>query len=363
MIYNLKEKKDLDELEKLKLTRYVNIDLADYYNEFLKNQLKELSSEAFSLSAPKEEYRKTFFKLSGLKDDKENETLYDSYKIGDAPLLDDLAYRKDSFYRDIEGKEHRDEHYSLGYAKYRAKERFVYRESDSETAEFKEITHLGYFKDDFPYLALKKDGVTWMSIIPHEMNTMKEAIREAKGKVLALGLGLGYYAYHALLKDEVSSLTVVDSDEKIVSIFKDCLLPEFKNVEKLNIVSNEAISFLNSIKRDEFDYIFVDLRHDPVDGLEAYLKIKHILNSFDIKASYRIEKDMIIYLRRFFVGLIEEEVSGSKDSDYETTSTFEDRLFKFLHEELKERKIDSYEDIKTILSSESLLKLSSKYPY
>jgi hypothetical protein len=363
MIYNLKDKRDSAELDKLKLARYVNIDLADCYNEFLKNQLKELSSDAFAINAKKEDYRKAFFKLAGLKEDKENEALYDAYKIEDTPLLDDMIYRKDAYYHDIEGKEYSDEHYTLGYAKYHAKERFVYKESDSQGDDFKEITHLGYFKEDFPYLALKKDGITWMSLIPHEMNTMKEPILEANGKVLALGLGLGYYPYHVLLKDNVSSLTVVDSDETIISIFKDCLLPEFKNSDKLNIVSNEAISFLKSIKDDRFDYIFVDLRHDPVDGLEAYLKIKHILKTFDIKASYRIEKDMIIYLRRFLVGLIEEEVSGSKDSDYDVTSTFEDRLFKFLHEEFKERRIDSYQDIKTILSSESLLKLSSKYPY
>ena len=42
-----------------------------------------------------------------------------------------------------------------------------------------------------------------MSLNPYEIRTMENAIITARGKVLTLGLGLGYYAYMVHLKEEV----------------------------------------------------------------------------------------------------------------------------------------------------------------
>ena len=41
---------------------------------------------------------------------------------------------------------------------------------------YQEHTPFGFFDSKFPYLALLKDDEIWMSVIPHEINTMKKPV-------------------------------------------------------------------------------------------------------------------------------------------------------------------------------------------
>ena len=74
---------------------------------------------------------------------------------------------------------------------------------------FIEVSKIGYFNKSFKYLVVNKNDVTWMSTDPNEINTMKDAINNAKGNVLVFGLGLGYYAYMISLKKEVKKITII----------------------------------------------------------------------------------------------------------------------------------------------------------
>ncbi len=77
---------------------------------------------------------------------------------------------------------------------------------------------IGFWKDEpAPYYILQdKEGNGWMSITFNEIFTMQPAVDEAKGRVLALGLGLGYFAYMAALKPEVESVTIVERNAGII---------------------------------------------------------------------------------------------------------------------------------------------------
>lgn len=57
-----------------------------------------------------------------------------------------------------------------------------------------------------------------MSNTPMEINTAREAIRDAKGHVLVNRLGLGMVVEAMLHKPEVLSVTVVEIDEEVVSL-------------------------------------------------------------------------------------------------------------------------------------------------
>ena len=52
-----------------------------------------------------------------------------------------------------------------------------------------------------------------MLVTPNEVETMKEAIEKAHGKVATYGLGLGYFPYMTSMMDSVESVTVVELDE------------------------------------------------------------------------------------------------------------------------------------------------------
>src|ERR1700742_4242827 len=57
--------------------------------------------------------------------------------------------------------------------------------------------------------ALKRDGQTWMSLTPMEIESQEIGVRQAQGDVVIFGLGLGWAAAATALRDAVSSVTVV----------------------------------------------------------------------------------------------------------------------------------------------------------
>jgi AraC-like DNA-binding protein len=59
-----------------------------------------------------------------------------------------------------------------------------------------------------------------MSITPNEIVTMREPVARASGRVLTLGLGLGYYAYMVHLKEDVTDVTVVEREQAVIDLFE-----------------------------------------------------------------------------------------------------------------------------------------------
>lgn len=136
-----------------------------------------------------------------------------------------------------------------------------------------------------------------MSVTPNEINTMKEPILKAHGKVLTFGLGLGYFAYMVSVKENVESVTIIEKDASVISLFRKCILPQFKYKEKIKIIESDAFEFLNKLKNGEYDFAFVDIYHDVGDGKEVYLKFKEKETLFsETEFTYWIEKSIKLYL-------------------------------------------------------------------
>ena len=153
-------------------------------------------------------------------------------------------------------------------------EGFVYDELDIDPNNYySEHTPLGFFDKEFPFLAVIQKDEIWMSVIPHEINTMKKPIQNAFGNVLVLGLGIGYYQFMIALKEEVKSITIIESDKNAIKIFNECIYPFVKNKDKIHIINDDAFEFLKNNDLNKFDYIFSDIWHNAGDGLPLYLKI------------------------------------------------------------------------------------------
>ena len=95
--------------------------------------------------------------------------------------------------------------------------------------DFSEVAPIGFFTEGFHFPAVLEDGNEWMTLTPVDLDTCEEAIKEAKGKVVTFGLGLGYYAYMASEKEEVESVTVVELSEDVIKLFKTHILPKMPN--------------------------------------------------------------------------------------------------------------------------------------
>ena len=176
---------------------------------------------------------------------------------------------------------------------------------------------LGFFDQDYTYPTISLFDREWMSLNPFEIRTMQIPLQIAKGKVLTLGLGLGYFAFMADIKEDVKEVHIVEMDLELIKLFNEYLLPLFPHPEKIHIHKAEAIDFVSHIKDKEFDFIFSDLWHDVSDGLPLYLQLKRYLDSFRItKRMYWIEGSIVTYLRMLVIGVMKDEFY-SHDNDYD----------------------------------------------
>lgn len=95
---------------------------------------------------------------------------------------------------------------------------------------------------------------------------MQKSIEEAFGHVLTFGLGLGYYAYIVSAMSQVEFVTIVEVNPQISSLFRQYLLPQFPQRQKIHIVQAEAFNYArNHLASGMFDYVFTDLWHDAAE--------------------------------------------------------------------------------------------------
>ncbi len=212
--------------------------------------------------------------------------------------LNKEEFTKDLYYQNIKFKQKTFGSWQIKYAKYAPYECFV-------CDDFKEtpqgiIPILGFFETPFKYPAIYQNNHLWMSVTPNEINTMKEDIKNAKGNVLTIGLGLGYYAYHVSMKNEVKKVYIIEKDQGVIKLFNDFILPQFEQKEKIEIIQSDAFTFLtneqNQIFLKSLDYIYIDIWHDVSDGLPIYQKLKEIEKTTNLKYHYWIEKTLKYYL-------------------------------------------------------------------
>lgn len=275
-------------------------------------------------------------------------------------LLKEDDYLKNPFFVHVTPAPEKNGNWELFYDTYEPNQGFVYDEISVKPPYFSEKTAFGYFEKPFRFLAIKEKGQTWMSVTPHEINTMKASLDEAKGQLLVFGLGLGYYAYMASLKDEVSSLTIIEKDVHDIALFKKDILPFFPHPEKITVVEEDAFHYANGLAKKSFDYAFVDLWHLPEDGLPLYLQMKKFEKRFPkIRFSYWVEESLLSLLRRAILLLLQEEMNGSKDEDYDFAATYSDTLINKIHFLYKKKEIHSSQDIRDLISDEGLRELAA----
>ena len=207
--------------------------------------------------------------------------------------------------------------------------------------------NLGFFDQDFVYPTLTLYDNEWMSLNPFEIKTMEIPIQLARGKVLTLGLGLGYFAYMAHLKEEVKEVHIVEMDLDLIKAFTEYLLPLFPHPEKIHIHKADAFYFVDNLKDRDYDYIFSDLWHNVDDGLVSYLKLRKRFNAFKYtRCTYWIEGSIITYLRTLVIGVM-------KDEYYKITNEYDD-IQLMIKERLKDAFLSNSDDLDSLLSIRSL---------
>ena len=353
-------KNDAEELRYLLDVKENNISAAEIYIEYLTNHSLDIEPKDIKNDDVEGSFYKAF--LSSLEID-ENDPLFKEINknshIDKMTLLDEKVYLEDEYaklIKDISIKDDRWELVSLHYEPYQG---FAYDELRIDNIFFKEETPIGFFKNRFPYLALIEGDDIWMSVIPHEINTMRKPIRDAFGRVLVLGLGLGYYAFHVSNKKDVESVTIIENDKHAIEIFEKYILPHFKNKDKIKIIYEDAIKYLdNGI---DYDFVFADIWHNVGDGLPLYLQIKSKERNFKTTTfRYWIETSMLAMLRRMTLSVFEENYfEHFKEEDYLKARDYNDKVINAIYFAIKDRVFNSIEDIRKTLQDDSLRELAT----
>ena len=276
--------------EVIGMIAYYLINHSDFINE-------EMIDEVVKVSGVSEE--EAFFLLFcdacelNIGDNKDDLYLAMKYFKEGIKKLNKEDYVNNPYYKNIKVGEEKFGNWEFKYEKYKPYEAFIYDDLIVKD-NFVEIPRVGYFSEEFEYLAVLENGNEWMLITPNEINTMQPVIDSVNGEVVAFGLGLGYFAYMCSIKENVNSITVVERDKNVIELFEKYILPQFEYKDKIHIVNSDAFEFAKEMK--DFDFAFVDLWHDVSDGVELYLKMKS-LEKETIKYYYWIEESILSHLR------------------------------------------------------------------
>lgn len=253
--------------------------------------------------------------------------------------------------------------YQLRYNYFSPFELFTREDTTAdEKNNFAEMTSVGYFDKKVPYLMLTQGEEIWMSITPHEINTMKKPIAQAFGDVLTFGLGLGYFAYEISNKDDVNSVTIIEKDAKVIELFKKNILPLFTHKEKIRIIKIDAFLYFDREMKDtHYDYVFVDIYHTSQDALPLYLRFLRLekKNRYE-NIHYWIEDSILCLMRRYVLTLIEEYFLSVDPKEYDNIIDEETDILSCLYHALEDKEFHSIDEVKSLLSNQGLKSLAKE---
>jgi hypothetical protein len=160
----------------------------------------------------------------------------------------------------------------------------------------------------------------------------------------------------ASLKEEVSKITIVEQDEELIAVFNQYLLPQFAKKEKIEIIPADAFAFAKeTMPKSNYDCAFVDLWRSVDDGLPLYLKMKQLEKGISkTRFAYWIEASLLAMVRRVVITILQENLEGYQEADYQKEDAKEDRLFKEIYHLLPNIELRTIDDVLGLLSDESL---------
>lgn len=190
--------------------------------------------------------------------------------------LDPLVFENDLYYRTIRIPEGKQGKWELKMMELAPCEAFVCNDF-RVYPDGRMIPQIGFFPRAYTYPAVLENGREWMTLMPNETVTTLPAVKRAKGKVLTYGLGLGYFAFRASEKQEVTSVTVVERSKDVIKLFETHILPQFSHRDKIRIICADAFEYAKKeMSAEHYDFVFADIWHDVGDGRELYLKMKEL---------------------------------------------------------------------------------------
>ncbi len=228
----------------------------------------------------------------------------------------------------------------------------MYHEERPQVSPFA-TADIGFFEKPVTFPVLEEDGRVWMSVVHSEIASMAAGIAAAHGRVVTFGLGLGYYAFMAAAKDDVSHVTVIERNPDVIALFETYILPQFPFAEKIEIIEADAFQFLEETEDGAYDFGYADFWEGTEDGTLLYLKFLQKAKQFvKTKFAYWIESAFIdAYFRPAALACF-RRASGWESFPFETPKDIR-RLQENFADFLSER-VPSVDNPRAFLSGQNL---------
>lgn len=211
--------------------------------------------------------------------------------LNEGRVFDVSEIQDNPYVKDIDFKDRRSGDFEFRYHSFMPYELDIY-DIPRKIIEYDvDIPRISCFTEKVEYPVIFQNSIksTWMSVSPNEINTMKQPIRNAKGKVLTLGCGMGYFAYMASLKADVESITIVEREQSVIDLFTSFILPQFKTKDKITVIKDDAIEYMMNLEDGLYDYCFADIWIGVMD-FEPYIETKEVCKRFGkMRMEYWIE--------------------------------------------------------------------------
>lgn len=217
-----------------------------------------------------------------------------------------------------------------------------------------ERNRYSYFEEKTPYLVLLQKNTVWMSITPFEIETMKEPLEQTRGKVLTFGLGLGYFAYMAARKKEVTEVKVIEANRSVIDLYHSDIEPYLEEDvrKKIKIECKNAYAYLEKSK--DYDMLFVDIYHNEIDGLKTYAILEKRAKKIKLpfKINYWIENAILTSLRRYVIDTLYCHMEGIEMEKDEYVIAVE--------EALEDMEFVSFSQIENLITDEGLKEFAAR---
>lgn len=122
----------------------------------------------------------------------------------------------------------------------------------------------GYFHGprplDWMNWGLVRDGITWMSLTPMEIESQLPHMAAARGTIAVCGLGMGLMAYAVAHQPDVDRVLVIERDPEVVEVFKQFSgYDEWDVRDRVEIVLSDAMDPALAGRLGPVDVLYADI--------------------------------------------------------------------------------------------------------
>lgn len=203
---------------------------------------------------------------------KEENQVYLTHLLSNTRKLYKSEFLQDAYLQNIRVPDVTLGEFRLAHASYAPGELLQYDMPDFRQEII--VPKLAFFDREIPFPGIYEGVIPWVSVCPSEIHSMQREIGMAYGRVLVLGLGLGYYPYRISEMDGVKTITIIERQPEIIRLFEDYLLPQFPNRDKIHVICTDAYDYMETVTPEQYDFCFADIWESQIDGAEAYTRIK-----------------------------------------------------------------------------------------